>query len=746
MADTIKTNLGPVTAYADAKAHGYTGTREEFGQLLANAGLNLKAAETAKEGAEAAKQAAETAQQAAAENQKNAGTQAANAKASADTAAGQADAAKESATGAANSASAAQKSETNAGLSATAAANAEAAAKQAQQAAETAKTDAEASKTAAGTSADAAAASAADAKKTLESIPADYSALSGKVDENASGIRELKEDLGNALQTDIIPNNNLWGLSDWSQTLAGVAISYDSKTGIFTFNGTGDTNTDKFVFSDAQISPLLETGTYKIWCKTISGSLTGKNPTINFGTGLATVPINYNSSNNLFSSLTLTGTQNRYKIGIIGGTVFYNLKLHIWVTSVDITNETDLGFQKYGEIYKTPPILNPNISIQRLDSHIENSGIHLSVAEKAYVAKAVSDKQDEDIFDSEIADTIEKTFTHQKNKNLCFAYMSDSHTYMSNPDSVKQYKGQIKNIAKVNELVSYDFLVHCGDFVNTQWLWVNSMISDNEYQKYVRQCVMELNTIGICNVFPVMGNHDSGFIPSTDPKTHGTEYSGYLANARTMGKILNNKSIVTKNALKPYYYVDFEIYKIRCVYISTDCDSLKIDAKGIPYEESTWFKNVLETTPDDFNILLFGHIPFSRFTMGETTSSFLNLVNGFNTHTIVDNTGTGMDADFTGRTSKILAYICGHYHGDSVVTPDSEYSVMNCPEITIGAGGYLSSSVITSGNRYDDLDAPSRELGTITQDLWDSCVLDLEENILYLTRFGAGNDRIVNLN
>ena len=29
MADTIKTNLGPVTAYADAKAHGYTGTRED---------------------------------------------------------------------------------------------------------------------------------------------------------------------------------------------------------------------------------------------------------------------------------------------------------------------------------------------------------------------------------------------------------------------------------------------------------------------------------------------------------------------------------------------------------------------------------------------------------------------------------------------------------------------------------------------------------------------------------------------
>lgn len=155
----------------------------------------MRDAVSAKEGAEAAKQAAETAQQAAAENQKNAGTQAANAKASADTAAEQAAVAKESAADAANSATAAQESETNAGQSATAAANAEAAAKQAQNAAETAKADAETAKTSAGNSADAAANSAADAKKTLESIPADYSTLSGKVDKNTSGISELKEDL-----------------------------------------------------------------------------------------------------------------------------------------------------------------------------------------------------------------------------------------------------------------------------------------------------------------------------------------------------------------------------------------------------------------------------------------------------------------------------------------------------------------------------------------------------------------------
>lgn len=38
--------------------------------------------------------------------------------------------------------------------------------------------------------------SAADAKNTLESIPDDYSTLSGKVDDNTSGINELKKDIG----------------------------------------------------------------------------------------------------------------------------------------------------------------------------------------------------------------------------------------------------------------------------------------------------------------------------------------------------------------------------------------------------------------------------------------------------------------------------------------------------------------------------------------------------------------------
>ena len=69
MADSsvFTTDLGAVTAYADAKVHGYTGTREEFGTLLANAGTNLAEANLAKAAAQAsATQAGQSATAAAA--------------------------------------------------------------------------------------------------------------------------------------------------------------------------------------------------------------------------------------------------------------------------------------------------------------------------------------------------------------------------------------------------------------------------------------------------------------------------------------------------------------------------------------------------------------------------------------------------------------------------------------------------------------------------------------------------------
>ena len=63
--EIIKTTLGHVSAYAIAKANGYTGTEEEFSQGLANAGIYAQQAQSAKTAAETAQESAEFAQAAA---------------------------------------------------------------------------------------------------------------------------------------------------------------------------------------------------------------------------------------------------------------------------------------------------------------------------------------------------------------------------------------------------------------------------------------------------------------------------------------------------------------------------------------------------------------------------------------------------------------------------------------------------------------------------------------------------------
>ena len=332
------------SAYQYAQESGYTGTREEFGQLLANAGLNLKAAETAKEGAEAAKQAAETAQQAAAENQKNAGTQAANAKASADTAAEQAAVAEESAADAANSATAAQESETNAGLSATAAANAEAAAKQAQQAAETAKADAETAKTVAGNSADAAANSAADAKKTLESIPSDYSTMSGKVDKNTSVISELKKDLGDTILRNICNATPLKMQDDYG--ISNINNEFLSST---------PTNNNQYTFFSLPDYILKENHTYLI--AITSSPVKGSNVTIVSQTN-ANV-IDWNVLQNKVNENNETHTERIYKASENANIAIYwfvntgetvNVKIGIYDIT-DCANHAEINFSEIRPIY-----------------------------------------------------------------------------------------------------------------------------------------------------------------------------------------------------------------------------------------------------------------------------------------------------------------------------------------------------------------------------------------------------------
>ena len=206
MSKTI--NLGRVTAYADAVAAGYTGTREQFANDLANAANYAAeagdAAETATEAATTASTAAETATDKAEEASADAEQAHADAQAilgAKETAVAAAATASSKAGEAANSAQQAAASETAAAGSATTASDAATSATASKNAAATSETNAansasQASQTLTNVNqAGATQVAAIQAKGTevLNSIPADYTSLSNDVDDLKSDLAQVSD-------------------------------------------------------------------------------------------------------------------------------------------------------------------------------------------------------------------------------------------------------------------------------------------------------------------------------------------------------------------------------------------------------------------------------------------------------------------------------------------------------------------------------------------------------------------------
>lgn len=273
-------DLGMVTAYAYALSKGYTGTEEEFAELMASyATVAQEAAQSASNAALSASGAADSAAAAAgsatdagnsasaaegsasdaAQSKTDAAGSAQNAHASADAAAGSASAASGSATSAANSASAAATSETNAASSANAAAGS------ANDASGSASAAA-GSAAGAADSATAAAGSAAEAKAFAHAVSYEQQTLTdgqkaqARTNIGAGSTQELDE-LKSALEdSDTIALLHMDEINDTVQS-----IVFDSVGNVSTITHVRNNvmiREDEFAFGDGTITEVrtLNTG------------------------------------------------------------------------------------------------------------------------------------------------------------------------------------------------------------------------------------------------------------------------------------------------------------------------------------------------------------------------------------------------------------------------------------------------------------------------------------------------------
>ena len=364
------------------------------------------------------------------------------------------------------------------------------------------------------------------------------------------------------------------------------------------------------------------------------------------------------------------------------------------------------------------------------------SGIQLSFApddssfalEDTFIGREYND-----VYAGEVKQTAETITDLCVKPCLVYSIMTDSHEDPRSSDSVAIVNNTLRNIQRVNDLAFADGAVHLGDILVANqsalydtWAKVNEHLDDfvGRFRKVNREC------------FIVAGNHD-GLESNTYNEFH------------TYGSLQKfNESYVVREGIAPWYYKDYPKTKTRVVFLAQPCRDADPDFNQSIYQiyknQMAWLADTALDLEDGWNVLLFCHImPYSGTWDNASLAVFEGLTNAFCNHTIYSDAGWGISVDFSSLTSsKILAMISGHAHADAVIKDNSTFSgyALEYPIIIIA-----SSNRLIGGNSNPGYTNPTRNADSVTEDLWDTLVYRPDLGKIYLVRFGAGNDREIDV-
>jgi 3',5'-cyclic AMP phosphodiesterase CpdA len=282
-----------------------------------------------------------------------------------------------------------------------------------------------------------------------------------------------------------------------------------------------------------------------------------------------------------------------------------------------------------------------------------------------------------------------------KKNNLTFAVITDIHGDSDRLNSFIEYANQYK------ELI--DFAIILGDNVSNL-----GTESTTFYDTALSKAELP--------VFATLGNHDvrNLVLSSAISKVFGTIKSKGWLTSSDFG-----------SSSDCYWFKDFADYKIRVIGLNDfdNADSLwsnnggsnesRAEYKWYDTAQLQWFADTLYTTPLDYAVLIFSHMPYVQ---GEPTvaHSFTkaysatlesptaidgepigDILNAYKTGTSINNTYSPTSAmssyfsktatvskDFSGRGTGIyVGHICGHDHA-SVIATHPTYTTLNdivCP-------------------------------------------------------------------
>ncbi len=341
----------------------------------------------------------------------------------------------------------------------------------------------------------------------------------------------------------------------------------------------------------------------------------------------------------------------------------------------------------------------------------------------------------QEFFKNEFKDTLNKLNSLYEDGCLCFNIITDSHVYPPYEEWLSRQWHTFENVEAINKAAKVDAIFHLGDM-----FWTNGSKETIDFWNTENlEKWMDVFKERLCAANPytyfIAGNHDNE--KCGEPNQESWH--------RRMVEFQKDK-ITGFVPDRPYYYVDFESAKVRAVCMLSNFREGEHNQHknyGIYPEQVEWLISDALKVPDGWSILLFSHIyPVNEgndSAQQDNTEEFAGLIRAFQNKEKFQSDIWSADFSDYGN-AKIVAMFVGHGHVDWLHGPDElPFYVVET------AANHVHVPERSSWRMPEDAVVPPREYGTFTEDLWDTVVYNPQKGRIDIIRFGAGEDRHIEL-
>ena len=349
-------------------------------------------------------------------------------------------------------------------------------------------------------------------------------------------------------------------------------------------------------------------------------------------------------------------------------------------------------------------------------------------------------------FVDEITTTIDTVESVALNRSLVLSIVTDSH----DDHDISYFTRTATNIHEVNKRVGSDAVVHLGDIISGSISRSVSMAKIGESVKLLKDSNRK---ILIAN-----GNHDDSSYTAVDNRIF-TKLILPDANYGITQRQTDSDATTVRDGNNGWFYIDYPDIKTRLIMLdSIDYPIIDVgggvskyagdNGWGFGAEQLSWLGDTaLKELGTGWGVLILAHMATRASlayagvppTNGSHVEEILKAFKDGTTYNALTTGDWAVDHsfDFTIQGQReVIAYIYGHNHADLVAKPvDLGYTYISI------ANSY--PGVIDSGTMPVGATAPTRTIGTVTEDCWDAMILRRDEGKIYMIRFGAGDDREV---